>query len=213
MFRRMNPPPDARHSIKPEWQHCAWLVFLVAFLALLSTGGIRADDKETVPDAALLEVVKVVYIPYRFRFMSYDIKPMKPNEITAQINLIDHGNRTRFVLVGADIPGTKFKVKSFKKIKLGGNDVSELTVTNKETGVEVVLPLKKIVDSPDAYAIFHYKGGQPDGKPIPDFPKRPGDTFTLPPGSGKTFKVLSIDGRQVIIELPDGTKKTLAVPK
>ena len=212
MFRRMNPPPDRRHSTRPVRQRCSWLVFLAAFLALLSAGSIRADDKETTPDAALPELVKVVYFPHRFRFAGYDANPKKPAGPEVQIHITD-GKKRHVLLVDNDIPGSNFQIKSFKKLLDAGNDVSEITILNKDNGALTVLSFSKVMDSPSVCAIFRCKGVQPDGKPIPDFTKRPGDTFTLPPGSGKTFKVLSIDGQQVIIELPDGTNKTLAVPK
>ena len=166
-----------------------------------------------------LSLVRVVYIPFRLRLMSYDLpskdgKPKKPSDTTVQINTIDRGNRTLFLPVGEDIPGTKFKTESFQQKEVPDKDgttkdVSELTIVNKETGEKVVLPLKTIVDSPDSHAIFRYKWVKPGGQPTPDFSKRRTETFGLLPEPDKVFKVTEIKGQEVTIELPGGTKKTL----
>ena len=65
----------------------------------------------------------------------------------------------------------------------------------------------------NSYAIFRCKSVMPDGRHIPDFAKRPGDTFTLPAGSGKTYKVLSIEKQQAVVEYPNGSKKTLKLAR
>ena len=168
-----------------------------------------------------LELTRVVYVPFRLKLMSYDLpdKVKKPSDITVQINTRDRGNKTQFLPVGDDIPGTKFKIESFEKKEAPGTDgtttdVSEVTVVNKETGDKVVLPLKKEVDSPDSYGIFRYKWVKPGptGKPTPDFPKRRSETFSLPPDADKIYKLIEIKGRDAVIELPDGTKKILTAP-
>ena len=180
-----------------------------------STDPTKADSHP--PYHTKLELAKVVYIPFRLRFMSYDINPKKPADITVAINTVDRGGRTHFKTVGEDIPGTNFKIESFKEKSVDGADgtkadVSEVTVKNKETGVIVVLPLKQVVDSPDSYGIFNYKWVKPGGQKTADFPKRRGESFTLQPEADKTFKLIEIQGKSAIIELPDGTKKTLTAP-
>lgn len=165
-----------------------------------------------------LELAKVVYIPFRLRFMSYDVNPKKKDDITVAINTVDRGGRTHFKAVGDDIPGTNFKIESFILKEVDGadgtkNDVSEVTVKNKETGTLVVIPLKQIVDSPDSYGIFRYKWSKPGAQKTPDFPKRRNETFTLPPETDKIYKLIEIKGQDAIIELPDGSKKTLTAPK
>ena len=180
-----------------------------------STDPTKADSHP--PYHTKLELAKVVYIPFRLRFMSYDINPRKPEDITVAINTVDRGGRTHFKNIGEDIPGTNFKIESFKQKEVDGadgtkKDVSEVTVKNKETGATVVLTLKQIVDSPDSYGIFHYKWMKPGGTKAPDFPKRRGETFTLDPEKDKIFKLIEIKGKDAIIELPDGTKKTLTAP-
>ena len=80
------------------------------------------DPKSHPPYHTRLELAKVVYIPFRLKMQSYDINPRKPLDITVQINAIDRGRKTLFIAVGDDIPGTKFKTESFKKIELPGTD-------------------------------------------------------------------------------------------
>ena len=167
-----------------------------------------------------LELVRIVDIPFRLRVMSIDVpaKVKKPSDVTVQINTIDLRNRTQFLPVGDDIPGTKFKIESYEAKELPGPDgtkvdASEVTVINKETGEKVVLPLKQIVNSPDSYGIFRYKWVKPGGKKTEDFPKRRSETFVLPPETDKTYKLIEIKGPDAVIELPDGTKKILTAPR
>jgi hypothetical protein len=174
------------------------------------------DPKSHPPYHTKLELVKVTYIPFRLRVMSIDVpaKVSKPSDVTVQINTIDLKNRTLFLTVGEDIPGTKFKIESYEHKEVPDKDgttkdVSEITIINKETGDKVILPLKQIVDSPDSYAIFRYKWKLPTVPDTKDFAKRRGETFNLQPEIDKAYKLIEIKGQEVIIELPDGTKKTL----
>ncbi len=91
---------------------------------VMGADGKPLPDDSTDPTKAVshpayhtkLELAKVVYIPFRLRLMSYDLpapggKPKKPSDTTVQINTIDRGNKTLFLPVGEDIPGTKFKTR------------------------------------------------------------------------------------------------------
>jgi len=176
------------------------------------------DPKSHPPYHTKLELVKIVYIPFRLQFKSYDVVPNQPQKTTVAINPVDRGGKTVFLQIGADIPNTKFKTESFKQIEAPGKDgttkdASELTVVNKETGAKVVLPIGQVVDSPDSYAVFRYKWLQPGGQPTADFSKARGQTFTLPPEVEKIFKLIEIRGQDAEIELPDGTKKLLTSPR
>lgn len=176
------------------------------------------DPNSHPPYHTKLELAKVVYIPFRLQFMSYDVNPKKKEDITVAINTKDRGGRTHYKSVGEDIPGTNFKIESFMQKEIDGadgtkTDVSEVTVKNRETGDTVVLPLKKEVDSPDSYGIFRYKWVKPGGQKTPDFPKRRGETFTLPPETDKIYKLIKIQGQDAEIELPGGIKKILTPPR
>jgi hypothetical protein len=203
---------------------------LDALSHLDSNGPVMGSDGNPLPDDSTnpidpsshppyhtkLELVRVVYIPFRLRVMMIDVPAVVkvPSDVTVQINTIDQRNKTQFLPVGADIPGTKFKIDSYKEKEVPDKDgtmkdVSEVTIINKETGEKVVLPLKQIVDSPDSYAIFRYKWVKPGGKKTDDFSKRRGETFTLPPEPDKIYKVPEIKGQEATVEFPDGTKKIL----
>jgi hypothetical protein len=176
------------------------------------------DAKSHPPYHTRLTLVKVVNIPFRLRFMSYDINPKNPKDVTVGINTVDRGGRTHFKLIGEDIPGTKFKVEKFEKKEAPGNDgttndVSELTVLNKENREPLVLQLNKVVDSPDSYVVIHYGWAPFGGQPVPDINKQKGGKFTIPPEDAKEYKVIDIRPTEVDIELPSGEKRTLRTVK
>lgn len=175
------------------------------------------DANSHPPYHTRLFLKDVVNIPFRLRFMSYDINPKKPQDITVGINTVDRGGRTYFLPVKgpnpaeSDIPGTKFRVEKFEKKEAPGadgttNDVSELTVLNKESGALLVLPLNKIVDSPDSYVILTYDWVL---QKIDKINKQKGQTFNIPPETDKVYKVIDIRTDEVDIQLPSGEKRTL----
>jgi hypothetical protein len=171
------------------------------------------DPKSHPPYHTKLQLAKVVFIPFRLRFMSYDINPKDPKDITVQINTIDSGNRTKYIKVGEDIPATKFKTEKFEQKEVPGKDgttkdASELTIKNKETGVTVILPKGIVVDSPDSYGVFRYLWVGPGGEKTPDLPKRRGDTISIPPDADQIYKVIDIKPDEALLELPGGEKKT-----
>ena len=180
-----------------------------------STDPNKADSHP--PYHTKLELARIHYVRFRLKFMSYDINPKNKDDVTVAVNTVDLRGKTHFLKVGEDVPGTRFKVESFKMKEVDGadgtkNDVSEATVKNKESGESVVLPLKREVDSPDSYGIFHYKWVKPGGQKTPDFPKRRGETFTLEPDKDKVYKLIEIKGPDAVLELPDGSKKILTAP-
>lgn len=171
------------------------------------------DPKSHPPYHSRLELAKIIYIPFRLQLKSYDLNPRNPKDTTLQINAIDRGRRTLFIPLGEDIPGTKFKTDSFKKIEVPGKDgttidASELTIINKETGEKVIMPLGKVVDSPDSHAVFRYRWVLPGGVPTADFPVRKTQVFHLPPEMDKDYKLIDIKGKEAVVELPGGEKKT-----
>ena len=161
-----------------------------------------------------LELAKIVYIPFRLKMTSHDYNPKKPKDVvSAQINTIDRGNKTKFVPVGEDIPGTNFKTDSFEFKEVPGPDntkidASELTIINKQTGEKVIMPLGKVVDSPDSHAVFRYRWVAPGGKPTDDFPVRKGQVFHLQPEMDKDYKLIELKGGEGVVEIPGGEKRT-----
>jgi hypothetical protein len=177
-----------------------------------STNPIEAGSHP--PYHTRLSLGQVVNIPFRLRFMSYDVNPRKPEDVTVAINTVDRGGRTHFLEVGADIPASKFKIQKFEKKEAPGadgtkNDVSELTVLNKDNQEPLVLVLNRIVDSPDSYVVLHYAWAPAGGQPIEDIKKPKGGTFTIPPENDKVYKVIDIKPESVEIQLPSGEKVTL----
>jgi len=183
-----------------------------------STDPTKADKHP--PYHTRLSLARVVNIPFRLRFMSYDVNPKNPNDITVAVNTVDRGGRTYFLPIKpaepkeADIPNTKFRVEKFEKKEAPGDDgtkkdVSELTVINKDTGTPLNLPLNTIVDSPDSYVVIHYAWVQPGQPATPDINKQKGQEFTIPPESDKRYKVIDIRADEVDIQLPSGEKRTL----
>lgn len=182
-----------------------------------STDPTKADSHP--PYHTKLELARVSNIPFRLRVMSIDVPPnfKSQKEITVGINTVDLRNRTHFIAVGDDIPGTTYKVESYEHKEAPdkdgtSKDVSEVTVLNKETNEKVILPLRQVVDSPDSRGVFRYKWVQPGGKATEEFQRRRGETFELPPEKDKTYKVEQIKGNTAVIILPGGAKKTLTAP-
>jgi len=173
----------------------------------------NASGKETPAPSGIdaLEVVKAAPVPYPFRFATYHLPGNKKASVI--VTLRTEGNQLFTMTVPGDISQTNFKIDSFERKEVTGadgyrEDVSELTVLNKESGEKGVLRLHQ-----ESYAIFHYKWVQPGGQPIPDFTIRLDRTFTLPPKRDTTYRVIAIEPQEVVIEVPDLTRKTLAVPK
>ena len=230
----MKSAPDRVSSRKPAVLRSAAAFVCLAVLFFLPEMGIgqtaekeqrRSADstdpenpKSPPPYHTYLQLTQIVIRPYRMMFMGHDFNPNKPNGTTFQINTIDRGNRTYFLKLGDKIPDTKFKVTAFKPMEIpdrqGTNkDASELTVTDGATDRKAVLPFREVVDSPDRQAVFKYNWIEPGGKETPPFVVRPGGSFTLPPDRTKTCKLIRIEGQDAVIELPDGTRKILVIPK
>jgi hypothetical protein len=182
-----------------------------------STSPIDADKHP--PYHTRLSLVKVVNIPFRLRFMSYDVNPRNPQDVTVAINTVDRGGRTHFLEMGKDIPNSKFKIEKFEKKEAPGADgtkldVSELTVRNKDNQELLALPLNRVVDSPDSYVVIHYAWALPGAQPIEDINKQKGQTFKIPPDDKTEYKVIDIKPDTVEIQpLPSGEKLTLRKAK
>ena len=172
----------------------------------------------TLPDKTL----GIVSIPFRLKFMSYDINPKKPTDINVAINTIDVGNRTKFVAIGENIPGTAFMAEKFEKkeITLPNGTVSDksiLTIFNPKTGTRIPLPMGDVVNSPESYVVFHYLWVEPGKAPTADMNKRKDETFKLPPEMNKTYKVVDIKAGdpqkgvpgEVTIEISENDKPIL----
>jgi hypothetical protein len=179
------------------------------------------DVKSHPPYHTRLQLAQVVQIPFNLRFMAIDINPRNKNDITAQINA---GGKTMYVPVPGEIGKTKYKTKGFQKKEAPGqdgvqNDISELTVTNTETGKDLVLILGRDTNSPDSYAVVRYLWVAPGGTPTADMSLKKGLIFHLEPEKEKNYVIeaigpdssLGLAEREVLVKLPDGGKYKLKV--
>lgn len=161
------------------------------------------------PLVTKLRLARFIQVPFRLILQAYDGDPAKPESLSFQINTVDVKQPTLFLKLNEDIPKTKFKITKFEhKAITNANtgveqDVSELTVQNTETGDEIVMPLEKIVNSPDSYALFRYLI---DGK---DYKVKKDKTFLLPPDNIE-LKVIDIKEGEAVIQTPQGEKVTIS---
>jgi len=153
-----------------------------------------------------LRLLKFVRIPFRLIFQAYD-------DGDFQINTVDVRQPTQFVKMGDVIEGTKFKVVKFEKKSVYNDkiemdkDVSELTVEHTETGLQVVLVLEKVTNSPDQYADFAFLWK--DSKP---FRVKKDGTFSLKPEPDVKYKLIDIkDAEAVIFNIK--TSEEIKIPR
>lgn len=174
----------------------------------------RTTDTESLANGAVFELVSIGYdrqhLPERFRLIRHYGDEIRKGrrDLSMLISVVGH-EELHNLRLGEDIPDTEFKVASFKRVFEQRHDALTVTIVNKETGAEEVLPLRGVFYSGDARAYFRSKAVQPGGQALPEFSARIGETFTFPPESGKAYRVLDIKGRGAVIERPDGTKMLL----
>lgn len=188
-------------------------------------GNTNPNDKESHPAyETKLFLKQWLKQPFRFKFQAYDgdASKDKPETMTFQINPLDAGGRTKFVKIGEEIEGTKFKVTKFEfkeqaNAKTGDkDDVSELTLTNTETSDTVVLVLNKVIDSPTQFAQFEYFWGKKFGEAGLVFVVRKLQDFALQPKIDRKdlYKLLDVNEAGALIQRPDGEKYQVPpVPK
>ncbi|HEY5894302.1 MAG TPA: Amuc_1099 family pilus-like system protein [Chthoniobacterales bacterium] len=162
------------------------------------------DPKKHPPYTDKLRLKKFIQVPFRIVFEARDGE-------TFQINTIDLKRPSQFLKTGDMITGTPFKIQNFEEKfvtnKLGiPEDTSELTIKSQITGEEMVLPIRKIVNSPDVYAEFAYLW---DGS---EFTKKKDQDFQLSPDDKTTYKLIDINQSEALIKNL-GTGAEIQVPK
>ncbi len=183
------------------------------------------DPKSHPPYHTRLSLKKIELIPFRLRFMTYDTNRAGRVD-SVQINTLDRGNKSMFVTLGEDIPGTRFKTLTFEKKEVPDvdntkKDVSELTIINNETKETLVLVLGIVRDSPESYIVLQYHWVGADGQKTPDMNLKKGITFKLPPDNDSTYKVIDIKAPdpqkgqlgEAKIQIPNGETITLHTSK
>ena len=108
-----------------------------------------------VPSAWADDTPAAAHVPFRLLFNAYDGDPKKdtPEKFEFQINTIDLRQPSQFLKIGNTIVQTKWKLTKFEyKTRMNPiiqelEDVSELTLTNTETSVVIVLILNHVTDT------------------------------------------------------------------
>ena len=155
------------------------------------------DPKSHPPYWTKLVLTRFVRIPFRLR---YDA-----GTGPYQINTVDLEQPTQFLKIGDLVKGTKFKLTKYEPkhaMRDGINkDVSEVTLTNVETGETVVLPKQEEVDSPTTYAVLTYLW---TGKP---FAVKKNQEFTLKPEDNVKYKCVELSDTEVKVVKEDDNKE------
>ena len=144
------------------------------------------------------------------RFISYtDVPAKEQSDALVWITIWDDKHRTHRIRLGEDIPGTRYRLKSFERGKLQGGSVSKITIVNKETGEEEVLWREGLPGDWETRAVLRCTWMQDGAKRDCEVVRRIGETFTIPPEGGGKYKVVDIKGRGAVVERPDGNKHLL----
>jgi hypothetical protein len=158
------------------------------------------QNKESHPGyLTKLFMQQFVRVPFRLLFAAR-------NGNTVLLNTLDDPDApTQFLQVGKDVAGTKFKVTDLKikEAKVNGmtKDVSEVTLTHKDTGEKIVLVKEQVVDSPTTYAKMTYLwAGQV-------FDLKKGQEFTLKPEDKVKYRAIALDDNGVTLLKVDDNKE------
>ena len=164
-----------------------------------------ANKDSHPPYWSKLYLKRFVRVPFHMRFEAkngdkFFLNETDDEEAATQIKKIGETavlGKYRFKL-------TKFQEKfdttqGFKK------DVSELTLTNVETGQQVVLPKGENVDSPTTYAVLNYVWNGPGVRP--EFAVQRDGEFTLPPETNVKYKVVELSDTDVKVIKTDEKKE------
>ena len=170
------------------------------------TGKTDPNNKDSHPPfIEKLRLVRFIKKPFRLLFPAYD-------DDSFQINTLDLRQPTQFCKLGDKIGGTKFKIVKFEhktvpnpKTDGAELDVSELTLQNLETEVQVVLVLNRTVDSPDSYAQFRYLLDNSELQIKKD------QKFTLKVEPGVEYKLIDIQESAALITKKSGEQ--IKVPR
>jgi hypothetical protein len=159
--------------------------------------------------------------PFQWQFMAYNGDPTTPEKMTFQVNPMHLRGPSEFLPIGAEIPRTGFKIKSFKlkevenKSTGGKDDVSEVTIANQQTGEELILPLRTIVKSGQT-GIFEYRWNKKATEQGQLFSAPKGKELILQPEVNVKYKLLDGNKDKAVIQAPDGkeiTVEPLSAPK
>jgi hypothetical protein len=161
------------------------------------------------PHLAKLFFKQFVRQQFRLQFKAKD-KDRK-GTLSFQINPLDVRAATQFVPIGGQVAGTDYKIISYEPKEEPNprtgltKDVSEITVENLISGDKVVLPLDKIVDSPESIGVFEYVWPNPPQT----LQFKRGQVFMLEPDKETKYKLVDIKEAEAVIALPSGEQMTV----
>jgi hypothetical protein len=169
-----------------------------------------------------LFVKQLIRQPFRLLFNAYDGIPgkTKPEAFEYQINTLDLRQPSEFLKIGDTIKPhykiKKFEYKTQKNSNTGDeDDVSELTLTNLETNVDIILVLRRVTDSPDYFIDFSYEW--PYGQTAQVFRVKKLQEFAFKPNVTEKFKLIDVKeqvdtkSQKAVIQGPDGKQIEIGV--
>ena len=184
----------------------------------LAAGTDPNDPKSHPPYYTKLRMKRLDGEAFPVTFDDYDNKTKKVHVTVHEksgygFNGAEGGARKVEIGQGERVPGVDYTITRLKlrrtteKDTARPLDMSELTLTDTQTGKKVTLVRGMPASSPDAAAVLNFSGN--DDKEIT---VRQGETFTLPRDPDTRLEVIDIRPTQVILKVA-GTGQTVTVEK
>jgi hypothetical protein len=152
------------------------------------------NDANSIPPYRVkLHLKEAIKKPFRIVFMS------RPDDETVSINTLDLHQPSQLLHKDDMVKGTRYKLTKINikedQTQFGPKDTSEITLTNTETGEDLVLQVEKQIDSPDSYAKFQfdYRGSE-------EFVVKKNQKFTLKPEPKVEYKLIDINPSEALIQ-------------
>lgn len=156
--------------------------------------GTDPTRKDSIPPYYTKLVLKeFISKPFRLKFTG------SPDAgTTFTINSRDGGRRTQFLKIGDKIDGAPYEVTSYEEKYTEDNqiqkDVSELTLTNTETGQTIVLVAGKEANDPTSFGEFLYYLDNST------FTVKKEEEFVLPSDPDTPYKLVDISASEAVIQ-------------
>jgi ankyrin repeat protein len=177
----------------------------------LAAGTDPKDPKSHPPYAVKLHLKRIDGEKFPVIFDGADGKKVHLRVREKDSSLPDgDAERKEDVALGERVPGVPFVAAKVKRREISEKDtghpldVSELTLSNVQTGENVVLVKSMPANSPDATAILSF------GEGSPEIAVKQGQKFTLPRDETTRYEVLDIRPTQVILKVVS-TGQTITV--
>jgi hypothetical protein len=152
------------------------------------------DGAQHPPYYVKLRLKQIIRNRLRFKF-----EAESSGDGEFQINKVD-GSPSLFVKLEETIPGTKYKVVKFEKRTVPNprtgvdSEILELSVQNTESNNTVVLPIGKVVESPDQFVRFVYLYDNSE------LVLKKDQVFSLNPEPDSQYKLIDIKENEAVIK-------------